>query len=163
MSPSWAGCPRQTAHPEFLKMLACDFLLKFLLESVDFEPFLAQTNQVEDTRAGWRPFTCPTTGRLWWCGEEDAQWFFASTGVSHRLGEGYGNPQCTCTLHLLIFWGHLLAGLARGKSRVRDRCFKHGDCGTTTCGRLQGAPGYDRPPFSRTFEPKVTFLSYPRA
>ena len=37
---------RQTIHPEFLEMLACELLLEFLLERIDFELFLAQTGQV---------------------------------------------------------------------------------------------------------------------
>ncbi len=32
--------------PEFLKMLACDFLLKLNFNSYDFEPLLAKTDQV---------------------------------------------------------------------------------------------------------------------
>ena len=46
LPPSWAGRPRQTVHPEFLKMLSCDFLLEFFFRSVDFEPFLTKTGQV---------------------------------------------------------------------------------------------------------------------
>ena len=45
-APSWGGRQRQTAHAEFLKMWACDFLFKFLLRSANFRPFLAQTGQV---------------------------------------------------------------------------------------------------------------------
>ena len=35
-----------SVNPEFLKMFACDSLLKFLLKSVDFESFLAKSDQV---------------------------------------------------------------------------------------------------------------------
>ena len=43
---SRAGRPRQTAHPDFLKMLACNFLLKLSYKSCDFEPLQAQIGQV---------------------------------------------------------------------------------------------------------------------